>query len=267
MAEVTVTIGKPSVELRELGRTGLRVSRLGFGAFKIGRNQGIKYPSSYELPGEAEVTRLLNGLLDLGICYIDTAPAYGLSEERIGRAIAHRRGEFVLSTKAGEHFEDGRSIYDFSPRAIRESVARSRDRLCTRIIDVLYLHATGDDLGLATDAEIVSTLRDLKQSGVVASIGLSARTRAAAQAALAWADVLMLEYHAEDRAQEPVISAAGDAGVGVVIKKGLASGRLPAEAAIRFVLGNAGVDSLVVGGRDMGHMVENLRIAQTCGLR
>lgn len=265
MADVAMTTGKPKVELRELGRTGLRVSRLGFGAFKIGRNQGIKYSSGYDLPDEAEVARLLNGLLDLGICYFDTAPAYGLSEARIGRAISHRRGAFVLSTKAGERFEDGRSTYDFSPRAIRESVARSRERLCAGVIDVLFLHATGDDLGLATDAEIVSTLHDLKQAGVVAAIGLSARTRAAAQAALAWADVLMLEYHAGDRAQEPVISAAAEAGVGVVIKKGLASGRLPAEAAIRFVLGNAGVDSLVVGGLDMGHMVENLRIAQACG--
>jgi aryl-alcohol dehydrogenase-like predicted oxidoreductase len=260
-----MTTDKPKAELRELGRTGLRVSRLGFGAFKVGRNQDIKYPHGYDLPDDTEVARLLNGLLDLGICYIDTAPAYGLSEERIGRAISHRRGEFILSTKVGERFEDGRSIYDFSPPAIRESVARSRERLRADVIDVLFLHPAGDDLGLATDAEIVSTLRDLKQAGVVAAIGLSARTRAAAEAALAWADVLMLEYHAGDRAQEPVISAAADAGVGVVIKKGLASGRLPAEAAIRFVLGNAGVDSLVVGGLDMGHMVENLRIAQACG--
>jgi aryl-alcohol dehydrogenase-like predicted oxidoreductase len=71
---------------RTLGRSGIRVSPLGFGAFKIGRNQGIKYPSSYDLPDEKSVSRLLNELLDLGITYIDTAPAYGLSEDALDQS-------------------------------------------------------------------------------------------------------------------------------------------------------------------------------------
>src|ERR1700753_3497434 len=87
------------------------VSSLGFGSFKIGRNVGVKYPSAYDLPSDAEVDRLLNGVLDLGCNLIDTAPAYGLSEERIGRSIGHRRDEFILSTKVGESFEDGRSMF------------------------------------------------------------------------------------------------------------------------------------------------------------
>src|SRR5262245_28620985 len=110
---------------RVLGRSGVRISPLGFGAFKIGRNQGIKYPSGYDLPDESTVSRLLNEVLDLGITYIDTAPAYGLSEERIGRAIGHRRSEFVLSTKVGETFSDGKSTFDFSANGVRDSVTRS----------------------------------------------------------------------------------------------------------------------------------------------
>src|SRR5437762_11531834 len=99
---------------RPLGRSGIAVTPIGFGAFKIGRNEKTKYAASYALPDEAAVERLLCGLLDMGVAYIDTAPAYGLSEERIGRAISHRRREFTLSSKVGESFQRGESQYDFS---------------------------------------------------------------------------------------------------------------------------------------------------------
>src|SRR5579862_3678712 len=114
----------PDLCRRPLGRTGFSISPIGFGAFKIGRNQKVKYSAAYELPSDEQVAALLNGVLDLGINYIDTAPAYGTSEERIGRAIAGRRSEFVLATKVGETFEAGVSTYDFSAAAIRASVAR-----------------------------------------------------------------------------------------------------------------------------------------------
>ena len=73
------------MEHRSLGRHGPDVSVLGFGAFKIGRAEGTKYPAAYPLPEEDEAGRILAGVLDLGITLLDTAPAYGLSEERIGR--------------------------------------------------------------------------------------------------------------------------------------------------------------------------------------
>src|SRR3989304_6273693 len=113
------------------------LSPLGYGAFKIGRNVGTKYGQAYELPDTASVERLLNGVLDLGINYIDTAPAYGASEERIGQAISHRRREFVLSTKVGEFFESGVSKYDFSADAVRSSVELSLRRLCTDALDIV----------------------------------------------------------------------------------------------------------------------------------
>src|SRR5207244_10288648 len=73
--------------LRALGKTGLKVTPISFGAFKIGSNEKTKYEQNYPLPSEEETSRLLNGVLDLGINLIDTAPAYGLSEQRIGRHI------------------------------------------------------------------------------------------------------------------------------------------------------------------------------------
>jgi aryl-alcohol dehydrogenase-like predicted oxidoreductase len=246
---------------RQLGRTGFAVSPIGFGGFKIGRNQKVKYAAAYELPSDEQVAALLNGVLDLGINYIDTAPAYGTSEERIGRAIACRRSEFVLATKVGETFEADDSTYDFSAPAIRASVERSLERLRTPVIDVLLLHSDGRDLWIQTQTDAVATLQELKRQGRVHAIGLSGKTVEGARQALEWADVLMVEYHLRDRSHEAVLSEAAARGVGVVVKKGLASGELPADEAIRFVLANPNVASLVIGGLSLAHFRGNLAAA------
>ena len=68
-----------------LGNTGIEVSALGLGTVKLGRNEGVKYPSGFELPDDASVSRLLQLAADAGINLLDTAPAYGSSEERIGK--------------------------------------------------------------------------------------------------------------------------------------------------------------------------------------
>ncbi len=72
----------------------------------------------------------------------------------------------------------------------------------------------------------------------------------------------MVEYNLENRSLEAVIAEACDRGVTVMVKKGLASGRLDARAAIEFVLSNAGVTSLVVGGLSLDHLGDNLRLAR-----
>jgi len=248
--------------LRPLGRTGFAVSPIGFGAFKIGRNQKTKYSTAYELPSDEQVAQLLNGLLDVGINYIDTAPAYGTSEERIGRAISARRSEFVLATKVGETFEAGASSYDFSGPAVRHSVERSLKRLKTPALDVLLLHSDGRDAWIQTQTDAVPTLQDLKRQGLARAIGLSGKTVEGTRQALAWADVLMVEYHLRDRSHESVIAEAASRGVGVVVKKGLASGELPADEAIRFVLDKPHVTSLVIGGLSLEHFRANLAAAR-----
>ena len=249
---------------RPLGRTGLSVSPLGFGAFKIGRNEKIKYAAPYDLPDEQSVARLLDGVLELGINHIDTAPAYGLSEERIGRCLAARRSEFTLSTKVGETFEHGVSTYDFGPEAIRASVVRSLSRLATDYLDLVLIHGPADDLRVLEETSVVETLQSLKQAGHVRAIGHSGKSVEAARHALDWADVLMVEYHLADTSHAAVIAEAAVRGRGVLVKKGLASGRHPPEAAIPFVLGTTGVTSLVVGGLSLEHLRENVRIAAGC---
>ena len=248
---------------RPLGNTGLAVSPLGFGAFKIGRNQNVKYPRGYHLPDDDQVARLLNGVLDAGMNLIDTAPAYGTSEERIGRAIAHRREDYILCSKVGETFSldpTGAPVsrYNFSATTIRQSVEQSLQRLKTDVLDILLLHSDGRDLFILQQTDAVDSLRQLKQAGLVRHIGLSGKTAAGHSAALDWADVIMVEYNAGNRSEEVVIAEAAEAGVGVLVKKGLAAGHLDPGPAIQFVLANDNVSSMVIGGLNLDHIRENM---------
>ncbi len=239
------------------------ISPIGFGAFKIGRNQGIKYEQPYVLPDDASVDRLLNGVLDLGVTYFDTAPAYGFSEERIGRFVAHRRSEFVLSSKVGEHYENGQSTYDFSRDAIRNSMEQSLRRLRTDVLDIVLVHAPRNDLDVINNSDAASTLVDLRDRGLIRAVGFSGYSAEAFHGAMHWADALMLEYHPGDRSLEPVIAEAAAKDKMVIVKKGLASGRISGDQAIRFALANPGVTSLVIGSVSLQHMAENVTTART----
>jgi aryl-alcohol dehydrogenase-like predicted oxidoreductase len=247
-----------------LAKTNLRVTPIGFGAFKIGRNQNIKYASAYDLPTDEQVDRLLGGVLDLGIIYLDTAPAYGTSEFQIGRALSHRRREFTISTKVGEIFENGQSRYEFSAAAVRASLETSLTRLKTDVLDIVYVHAHAADVAIQDSTDVVPTLQAAKRQGLVRAIGLSAKTPAGILRAIDWADVIMAEYHLHDRTCEEAITAAAEAGLGVIVKKGLASGTLPVDVALRFVLGNPQVASLVVGGLNLDHLRANVALASDC---
>jgi aryl-alcohol dehydrogenase-like predicted oxidoreductase len=206
--------------------------------------------------------RLIGEILDLGINYIDTAPAYGVSEERVGKAVAGRRDSVVISTKVGEHFASGHSTHDFSSGAIRQSVERSAKRLGVDVLDIVFIHAPRDDMKVLEESDAVPTLLALKNAGIVRAIGFSGKTVAAARAAIDWADALMIEFHGEDTSHAGVIVEAAASGVGIVVKKGLASGRLDPEAATNFVLGTPGVSSMVVGSLNIAHMRDNVRYAE-----
>src|SRR4051794_6383134 len=156
--------------------TGLQIPPLGFGAFKIGRNEGVKYPTGYDLPSEDETARLLNGILDLGCTLIDTAPAYGISEERIGRHLVQRRNDFILSTKVGETFAERKSTYDFTDAGVRTSLERSRERLKSDVLDIVFIHSPGNDREVLEQTGVVSVLQDYRQRGVIRAIGLSGKT-------------------------------------------------------------------------------------------
>lgn len=249
------------MDRRRIGKSDVVVSPIGLGAFKVGRNEKVKYAQSYAMPSDGEVERLVNGVIDAGINLVDTAPAYGTSEERIGKALGRRRSEVVLCTKVGETFEHGESRYDFSKAAVTASVERSLARLRTECVEVLLIHSDGQDMKVLRESDAVEAVLRMKDRGAARLVGLSGKTVEGARAALVWADVIMVEYHTEDVSHKAVMREAGERGVGVLVKKGLASGRLAAGAAIPFVLRESVVASLVIGSLSVDRMRENAEIA------
>ena len=237
------------------------VSPISFGAFKIGRNQKTKYPGEYELPSEQQVRDLFAKLFEMGINLVDTAPAYGVSEERIGQTIADRREEYVLSTKVGEVFQDGQSSYCFTGDHARKSIEQSLAKLRVEYVDLLFVHSDGNDIANQRDTDLVETFKQIKAEGKARHIGFSGKTPEGASLALQWADVLMVEYNIDNQSHEQVIAEAGSLGVGVLAKKAIGSGWLDAEKAITFALSNPNVHSLVIGGLNPDHMAANVATA------
>ena len=250
------------MELRPLGRTGLRVSPLGLGTTKLGRNEQVKYPEPFELPSDEQVRALLAVAREHGVNLIDTAPAYGSSEERIG-ALLEDRGRWVIVTKVGEQFRSGRSEFDFSPAGVRASVERSLKRLRTDWLDLVLIHSDGDDLPLLRDGGALEALSELRDAGVIRALGASTKTLEGGLLAVERCDVVMVALHRDDRSQLPVVEAAREAGVGVLIKKPLASGhdRDPGRALAEAV-GVPGVSSVVVGSIDAQHWAANCRAVE-----
>ena len=121
---------------RALGSTGLDVSVLGLGTVKIGRNQQVKYPSEFELPDDKSVVELFELAQSLGINFIDTAPAYGSSEQRLGKLLPDRH-DWVIMTKVGEIFEGTESRFDFSFDYTIKSVEKSLKTLKRDVLDVV----------------------------------------------------------------------------------------------------------------------------------
>ncbi len=98
-----------------LGQTGIDISPIGLGTVKFGRNQGVKYPQEFDIPDEDYLANLLDVAKSLGINMLDTAPSYGMSEERLGRLLSGQREDWVIVGKVGEEFENGKSSYHFTP--------------------------------------------------------------------------------------------------------------------------------------------------------
>lgn len=250
--------------LNALGNSGLMVSPLGLGTVKFGRNQGVKYPQPFALPTDRQIIELLELSQALGINLLDTAPAYGTSEERLGRLLRGRREDWIIATKVGEEFHDGESRFDFSSAATQASVERSLRRLATDRLDLVLIHSDDDDLRILREEGALPTLLELKAAGLIRAVGMSSKTVAGGLLALEFCDLVMVTYNWLHQDQLPVIQSAHAANKGVLIKKGLLSGHLrqldetdPVQAALRLVLGTPGVSSVIAGTLDPAHLRAN----------
>jgi len=255
---------------RALGATGLKPSVLSLGTVKLGRNTGVKYPESFSIPDDGQVRSLLALAQDLGINMLDTAPAYGDSEARLGILMEGRRADWLICTKAGESFDprSGQSSYDFRPEALEASVMSSLKRLRTDYLDILLIHSNGEDERIIREFGALDLLADLKQRGIIRAGGMSTKTVAGGIATLERADCAMVTLNTGHLDELPVIDHAAAIGKGVLIKKVLASGHAaraedtdPVRQAFELALSRPGVTSIVTGTINPGHLKGNVDIA------
>ncbi|MGB7387065.1 aldo/keto reductase [uncultured Pseudomonas sp.] len=251
---------------RTLGSTGMSLSPLGLGTVKFGRNQGVKYPSHFDLPSDQQIRNLLAQAQDLGINLLDTAPAYGISEERLGPLLAGQRADWLICTKVGEEFSNGESSFDFSAQHTRRSVERSLQRLGTDYLDLVLVHSDGNDLQVL-DGEVYPTLQQLKQQGLIRAFGLSGKTIEGGIRALELGDCAMVTYNLNEQAERPVLDFALSHNKGILIKKALASGHLcvagedPVRKGLELVLGHDAVTSAIIGTITPAHLSQNVQAA------
>jgi aryl-alcohol dehydrogenase-like predicted oxidoreductase len=262
---------------KRYGSTGPVVSLLGLGAGRIGD----------ATLDEAQVARLLNRALDLGINLIDTARGYGLSEERIGRHLAHRRAEFVLSTKIGYGIP---GVADWTAAAIAAGIDAALALLRTDHIDIVHLHSC--ELSTLQADDVIAALergRDQGKVGIVAYSGENeALDWAVASGRFGGVECSVNLY--DQRSLDGALVRAGQGGLGVIAKRPLgnapwryarrplgdycevywermqalaydAAGMPWDELALRFCAHRSEINCAIVGTSSIEHLQHNVVIA------
>jgi aryl-alcohol dehydrogenase-like predicted oxidoreductase len=207
-----------------LGRTGLDVTKLGYGAMELRGGDRAR-----DVDG-ARAGELLNGVLDAGINFIDTSPDYGASEELIGEHISHRRDEFFLASKCGCPVNQPppapgqRPEHVFTPENIRAAVEQSLRRMRTDHIDLVQFHISPSRETLEQNGA-VEALQELRDEGKTRFVGMSGTLpNLTDHIAMGVFDAFQIPYSALEREHEDAIRAAADGGAGTIIRGGVARG-------------------------------------------
>jgi aryl-alcohol dehydrogenase-like predicted oxidoreductase len=273
---------------RPLGRTGFNVTTLGFGAMEL---RGA--PRGPELSDE-EAERVLNGVLDAGINFIDTSIDYGRSEERIGRFIAHRRSEYFLASKCGCVVGGAQGEHVHTAENIRHGVENSLRLLKTDHLDLVQFHRSLTREEFEKDGALQEALK-LKSEGKVRFLGVSGTLpNLVEQIEMGVFDAFQIPYSALQREHEDVIAKASAAGAAAIIRGGVARGaptdwqrtnymvpgstmqdrweqaRLDElldgltriEFTLRFTLSHPGLSTTIVGTRSLEHLQGNILAAK-----
>ena len=161
-----MSVGCLYMEQRMLGNTGLRATVLGYGAMELRDPQ---------LVSDSQAEHLLGAVLDAGINVVDTSPDYGVSEDRIGACISHRRSEYILATKCGcnvdAHGRGGDPRHLWTPERLLANIEQSLRRLRTDHVDIWQLHnAPVEDVDRAGLLEV---MREVQAAGKVHHVSIS----------------------------------------------------------------------------------------------
>jgi aryl-alcohol dehydrogenase-like predicted oxidoreductase len=271
------------MEKRQLGKTDMQVSVLGFGGSEIG----------YEGASEETVERLLNSALDAGLNVIDTAECYESSEELIGQTASARRDQFYLFTKCGH--PRGIGSEDWSAPSLLESIERSLRRLKTDRLDLIQLHSCSESV--LRKGEAIAALRTARDKGYARYLGYSGDSLAAKYAVECGAfEVLQTSINiADQEAIELTLPLARERKMGVIAKRPIANAawkelhkpidsyhhvywdrlrklhyefirQRPSEQsiahALRFTLTVPGVDTAIVGTTKPERWLHNAKIIE-----
>jgi aryl-alcohol dehydrogenase-like predicted oxidoreductase len=273
---------------RPLGRTGVEVTTLGFGAMELrggGRGPGIS---------EEQAEKLLNAVLDSGINFIDTSIDYGQSEERIGKYISHRRDEYFLASKCGCVVGGQQGEHVHTAQNIREGVENSLRLLKTDRLDLVQFHRSLTQEEFEKDGALQELLK-MRDEGKVRFVGVSGTLpNLVEQINMGVFDAFQIPYSALQREHEDVIAMAAEHGAGTIIRGGVARGApsdwekrsyymVPSETMkdrweeakldellngmsrmefmLRFTLSHPGLSTTIVGTSNPDHLAGNIEVA------
>lgn len=273
------------MDYRAFGKTGLQISSLGVGLAELGFELSLQEVE--------QASKVLNSALDHGINLLDTAACYGIAEELIGRCVAGRRDDYLLSTKCG-HVPEGHLGQEWTFETVTESIDRSLERMRTDHIDIVHLHSCSVEI--LERGEVIEALKRAKQAGKTRLIAYSGDNEP-----VEWAvksghfDSIQTSINLVDqRARTRVLPAALEAGLGVIAKRPIANGVWraesspndyaadyfkragvmlaqgpiehgwneephPVQTALGYVLSLPGVSCAIIGTKNPAHMMANIQ--------
>lgn len=229
------------MEYTTLGKTGLRISRMGFGGIPI------------QKVDVSAVRTLMQAMRERGVNYIDTARGYTVSESYIGEALEGMRGDFVLATKSMARTKE----------AMEKDIETSLKNLRTDHIELYQVHNPS-----LTDLETVvapggalEALLEAKAAGKIGHIGVTAHMASVFEKALSmdWVETVMFPYNIVETQGEELMRRAAQQNVGFVAMKPLAGGALEdAALAMRFISRNPDVSVVIPGMYAVSELEQNL---------
>ena len=229
---------------RTLGKTGLKISTLGFGGIPIQRI-------------DAEGTKaLMHRMVEAGVNYIDTARGYTVSESYLGYALEGIRDKFILATKSMARTKE----------AMAADIETSLSNLRTDYIDLYQVHnpnlAQLDQV--CGEGGVLEALLEAKAAGKIGHIGLTAHGVAVFEKALElpWVETIMFPYNIVESQGEELIAKCAEKNIGFIVMKPLAGGAIEdASLAIRYVCANPNISVVIPGMADPAELEQNLAAA------
>jgi aryl-alcohol dehydrogenase-like predicted oxidoreductase len=265
------------MKMRAFGKSGIKISVLGFGAGHIGGNNLT----------EAEVSYLLNSIVDLGINLFDTARTYGLSEDRIGKHLVYRRNEIIISTKVGYGIT---GVSDWTYNSVIMGIDDALKKLRTDYIDIVHLHSCS--LEILQRGEVIEALTKALENGKIRVAAYSGENEALAFAASSgkFGSLQFSLNLFDQRCIEKILPSTWEQNIGVIAKRPIAN--VPwrfknrpqgeyceeywmrmkkmnlqldmdlLEAAIRFTSYTEGVSSCIIGSSSINNIKQNVMLLE-----